>query len=124
MFQSKLRSQYFNLYNYWRFFDLMTTLLAAAGLLVAIVDYEVHYTYDQSDENDPRKIKLAKNSPLRVVLLILTILAITTILLRHAIFFNGIVQVLFSLVAGGCHDGLMVFNGDGFQNQSANIRGP
>ena len=71
--------------NYWRFFDLVTTLFTVAGLFVAMIDYEISYVYDQSNTNDPRSIATAKNSPLRLMMLILTLLAITTILLRHGL---------------------------------------
>ena len=64
---------------------MSATFFALAGILVAMIDYEMHYTYNQSDEIDPRKVHLVKRSPLRIAELILTVFAGISILLRHVL---------------------------------------
>lgn len=55
------------------------------GLLIATIDYELHYKYDLNSEDNPRGLDDAKDSPLRIVVLVLTLLAISSILLRHGL---------------------------------------
>ena len=79
-----LNKNYFNLYNSWRSFDLITCVLALVGLALAVADYELSYRYEPK-EVDTRGIESAKNSTLRLLTSVFTLLAIISIFLRHGL---------------------------------------
>ena len=47
--------KYFRIFNYWRWLDLMSTIFAIIGLILAIINYELDVQGDEFDF-DPKKI--------------------------------------------------------------------
>jgi len=48
--------KYFRIFNYWRWLDLLSTVFAIIGLLLAIINYELDIRNGELDLEDPKDI--------------------------------------------------------------------
>ena len=79
------------MFNKWRDFDFITTILAMIGLALAVANYEIEMSsqYELLDPklhknamDDPRNQKTATNM-VRMIILITTLLAVGCLFMRH-----------------------------------------
>jgi hypothetical protein len=83
--------EYHRIFNHWRDYDFITTILAIIGLSLAIANYEIDMSsqYDLLNPSvipnamdDPRNRKTSTNL-VRMIILITTLLAVGCLIMRH-----------------------------------------
>ena len=79
------------MFNQWRDYDFISTILAMIGLGIAVANWEVdaQMDYNKLDPtkypkamDDPRNLKVSTNI-IRIIILTTTILAIISLVIRH-----------------------------------------
>ena len=45
--------EYYRIFNYWRYMDLLSTIFAVIGLIIAIINYEKDLLNGELDIEDP-----------------------------------------------------------------------
>lgn len=87
----KKQRDYHRIFNQWRDYDFITTILAMIGLALAVANYEIDMSnsYDLLDPkltpnamDDPRNQKTATNM-VRLIIMITTLLAVFCLVMRH-----------------------------------------
>lgn len=87
MFDQK--KEYHQIFNKWRDFDFITSILAISGLLLAISNYEIGVSADYIPPSldidamdDPRNTHGSTNI-VRLIIMITTLMAVGCLIMRH-----------------------------------------
>lgn len=69
-----------SLYSYWRFAELVTGICSLFGLILAMIDYELHYNTDRSYDHCQN---LPNKQTYRLLILIVSLVALASLVFRY-----------------------------------------
>ena len=83
--------EYHRIFNLWRDFDLITTIITISGLFLAIVNYEIESSrhtspiniIDYPDANSHPRVSHAQTNLVRLSIMISNIFAVACMFARH-----------------------------------------